>query len=314
MQNILITGGTGLVGNRLTEMLVDRGYTVTILSRTKNLTSNNSSIKYAFWNIEEQYIDPIAMANAGAIINLAGAGVADKRWTAERKKEIVDSRVNAGRLLVNTLQKQPNNITTIVSASAIGWYGPQPQNVEKYQEDQPPNTDFLGETCKLWEQSVHPLLLTKKRLVKLRIGIVLSKNGGALKEFLKPIKFGIAAILGSGKQQISWIHIDDLCRMFIAALENENMSGAYNAVAPEITTNSKLTTYLAKKLRGSFFIPIYVPKFILKIVVGEMSVEVLKSSNISCQKIHDTGFQFLFPSIKIAIDNIFKNNTSAKNN
>ena len=306
MQNILITGGTGLIGNRLTEMLIDKGYTVTILSRSKNLVSNNSSIKYAYWNIDEQYIDDNAIATADAIINLAGAGVADKRWTPERKKEIVDSRVNAGRLLVNALQKQPNNINTIVSASAIGWYAPQQNNAPKYQENQQANTDFLGETCKQWEQSVHPISLTKKRLVKLRIGIVLSKNGGALKEFVKPIKFGIAAILGNGKQHISWIHIDDLCRMFIAALENENMNGVYNAVAPEVTTNSKLTLCLAKKLRASFYVPIYVPKFILKIVVGEMSVEVLKSSNISCQKIHDTGFQFLFPSVKTAINDIFK--------
>jgi hypothetical protein len=306
MQNILITGGTGLVGNRLTEMLIAKGYTITILSRSKDLVSNNSSIKYAYWNIDEQYIDANAIATASAIINLAGAGVADKRWTPQRKKEIVDSRVNAGRLLVNALQKLPNNITTVVSASAIGWYAPQQNNVPKYQENQPSNTDFLGETCKQWEQSVHPISLTKKRLVKLRIGIVLSKNGGALKEFLKPIKFGIAAILGSGKQQISWIHIDDLCRMFIAALENENLNGVYNAVAPEVTTNSKLTLCLAKKLRGSFFIPIYVPKFILKLVVGEMSVEVLKSSNISCQKIHDTGFQFLFPSVQNVVENLLK--------
>jgi len=306
MQNILITGGTGLVGNRLTEMLIAKGYTITILSRSKDLVSNNSSIKYAYWNIDEQYIDANAIATASAIINLAGAGVADKRWTPQRKKEIVDSRVNAGRLLVNALQKLPNNITTVVSASAIGWYAPQQNNGPKYQENQPSNTDFLGETCKQWEQSVHPISLTKKRLVKLRIGIVLSKNGGALKEFLKPIKFGIAAILGSGKQQISWIHIDDLCRMFIAALENENLNGVYNAVAPEVTTNSKLTLCLAKKLRGSFFIPIYVPKFILKLVVGEMSVEVLKSSNISCQKIHDTGFQFLFPSVQNVVENLLK--------
>lgn len=306
MQNILITGGSGLVGNRLTEMLIAKGYSITILSRSKDLVSNNSSVKYAYWNIDEQYIDANAMATASAIINLAGAGVADIRWTPQRKKEIVDSRVNAGRLLVNALQKLPNNITTVVSASAIGWYAPQQNNVPKYQENQPSNTDFLGETCKQWEQSVHPISLTKKRLVKLRIGIVLSKNGGALKEFLKPIKFGIAAILGSGKQQISWIHIDDLCRMFIAAIENENLNGVYNAVAPEVTTNSKLTLCLAKKLRGSFFIPIYVPKFILKLVVGEMSVEVLKSSNISCQKIHDTGFQFLFPSVQNAINDILK--------
>ena len=163
----------------------------------------------------------------------------------------------------------------------------------------------MGETCKQWELSVHPISLTKKRLVKLRIGIVLSKDGGALKEFLKPLKFGIATILGFGKQKISWIHIDDLCRMFIVAIEQENMNGVYNAVAPMVTTNSKFNIALAKKLRGKFYIPIFVPKFMLKIVLGELSIEVLKSSDISCKKIHDTGFQFLYPSIESAFEQMF---------
>jgi len=307
MQNILITGGTGLVGKRLTEMLVAKGYRVTILSRNKNNVSNNPKIQYEYWNVDEQVIENNAIANADAIINLAGAGVADKRWTDERKKEIVDSRVNSGRLLVNALQTIPNNVATIISASAIGWYNPLEKNSTiNYQEEQQANTDFLGDTCKKWEESVLPITLMKKRLVKFRIGIVLSKNGGALKEFLKPIKFGIAAILGSGKQEISWIHIDDLCSMFINAIGNNNMDGVYNAVAPMVTTNSKLNIALAKKLRGKFFIPVFVPKFLLKIILGEMSVEVLKSSHISCKKITDTGFQFLYPSVESAIGDILK--------
>jgi uncharacterized protein (TIGR01777 family) len=307
MQNILITGGTGLVGKRLTEMLVAKGYRVTILSRNKNNVSNNPKIQYEYWNVDEQVIENNAIANADAIINLAGAGVADKRWTDERKKEIVDSRVNSGRLLVNALQTIPNNVATIISASAIGWYNPLEKNsTTNYQEEQQANTDFLGDTCKKWEESVLPITLMKKRLVKFRIGIVLSKNGGALKEFLKPIKFGIAAILGSGKQEISWIHIDDLCSMFINAIENNNMDGVYNAVAPMVTTNNKLNIALAKRLKGKFFIPVFVPKFLLKIILGEMSVEVLKSSHISCKKITDTGFQFLYPSVESAISDISK--------
>lgn len=301
MQNILITGGTGLVGKRLTAMLVSKGYTVTILTRSKQNISSNAAITYSLWDAEKQIINANDFANADAIINLAGAGVADKRWTEERKKEIVESRVNSGNCIVNALQKLPNKITTVVSASAIGWYAPNINATTNYQEEQPANTDFLGDTCKKWEQSVHPVTMLQKRLVKLRIGIVISKDGGALKEFLKPLKFGIATILGNGKQQISWIHIDDLCRMFIAALEQQSMSGVYNAVAPEVTSNYKLNLCLAKLLRGSFFIPIYVPQFILKWMLGEMSVEVLKSSNISCKKIQDAAFTFLHPNINKAL-------------
>ncbi len=306
MLRVLITGGTGLVGKRLSEMLLNRGYAITILSRNKNLVSKNPSVDYAFWDVDKQFIDIDAIANADIIINLAGAGVADKRWTKERKKEIVESRVNSGKLLVDALQQHSNKIQTVVSASAIGWYHSQENNTTNYQEDQPANTDFLGDTCKQWEQSMHPIISMKKRLVTLRIGIVLSKNGGALKEFLKPLKLGIAAILGNGKQKISWIHIDDLCRIFIEAIENKNLNGAYNAVSPTVTTNQELTMTLAKKIRGKFFIPVFVPKFILQIVLGEMSIEVLKSATISCQKITDTGFQFLYPTVESAIDDITK--------
>jgi hypothetical protein len=305
MKNILIAGGSGLVGKRLTEMLLDKGYSVTILTRSSNIVSNNPNIFFANWNTDKQTIDEQAVSKADAIINLAGAGVADKRWSLERKKEIVDSRVNSGRLIVNSLQRIPNNVNVVVNASAIGWYAPNQQSNEIYQEEEPANIDFLGETCKQWELSIHPISLTKRRLVKLRIGIVLSKDGGALKEFLKPLKFGVATILGSGKQKISWIHIDDLCRMFIAAVEQESMNGVYNAVSPMVTTNSKLNIALAKKLRGKFYIPIFVPKFLLKIVLGELSVEVLKSSDISCKKIHDAGFQFLYPSIESAFEQMF---------
>ncbi|MFY7963440.1 MAG: TIGR01777 family oxidoreductase [Chitinophagaceae bacterium] len=306
MKNILIAGGTGLVGRRLTEMLLVKGYSVTILTRTANTASTNPNISYASWDTDKQTIDEIAIAKADAIVNLAGAGVADKRWSVERKKEILESRVNSGRLIVNALQKIQNKVEVVINASAIGWYASNPIANKTYQEEEPANTDFLGETCKQWEQSIHPVSLLKKRLIKLRIGIVLAKDGGALKEFLKPLKFGIATLLGNGKQKISWIHIDDLCRMFIEAIENENLNGVYNAVAPSVTTNSKLNIALAKKIRGRFFVPVFVPKFILKIVLGEMSIEVLKSSDISCKKIHDAGFQFLYPTVETAVDEILK--------
>ncbi|MGB3154499.1 MAG: TIGR01777 family oxidoreductase, partial [Chitinophagaceae bacterium] len=234
----------------------------------------------------------------------AGAGVADKRWTKKRKQEIVDSRVKSCKLLADSLKTIPNKVKAVVSASAIGWYGPDPTlpNPTPFVEGDPVDDSFLGSTCRQWEESIEPVTQSGKRLVKLRIGIVLSKDGGALKEFIKPLKFGVAAILGSGKQIISWIHINDLVRLFIMAMENETWQGTYNAVAPNPVSNKELTLQLAKS-RKKFFIPIHVPTFVLKIMLGEMSVEILKSATVSSKKIQEAGFQYTFPVIKDALTN-----------
>ena len=309
MPTILITGGTGLVGKALGQALLDKGYRVIILSRQTDTKSAVSNLSYANWNVEKQTMDNEAIAHADYIIHLAGAGVAEKRWTQKRKQEIVDSRVMSIKLIVESLKTIPNKVKAVVSASAIGWYlipNPSPQGgegsgVRKFVETDPSANDFLGNTCKKWEESIDPVTQLGKRLVKLRIGIVLSKDGGAMKEFLKPLKFGVAAILGNGKQIISWIHIDDLVRMFIAAIENEQLTGVYNAVAPHPVSNKELTLALAKS-RKHFFIPVHVPSFLLKLMLGEMSIEVLKSSTVSCNKIQETGFQFNFPGILEAVE------------
>ena len=304
MSTILITGGTGLVGKALGLALLEKGYRVIIMSRQGTKKSETPALSYATWNVETHTIDKEAIAKADYIIHLAGAGVADKRWTKKRKQEIIDSRVNSSKLIVDSLKAIPSKVKAVVSASAIGWYGPDPviPNPKPFAEDAPANDDFLGTTCKLWEESIEPITQLGIRLVKLRTGIVLSKEGGALKEFLKPLKFGVAAILGSGKQIISWIHIDDLVNMYIAALENEKMNGVYNAVAPYPVSNKELTLELAKA-RKKFFIPIHVPSFILKIMLGEMSIEVLKSTTVSSSKIQLSGFSFTYPGIKDALAN-----------
>ena len=302
MTTILITGGTGLVGNALTKALLSKGYSVIILTRQKDKQSTVPNLSYAHWDIDNMVIDELAFTQVTHIIHLAGAGVADKRWTKKRKQEIVDSRVKSGQLLVQTLRNIPNKVQAIISASAIGWYGADPivPNPNPFTEDQKSATDFLGTTCKLWEESTIPLKEIDKRLVHIRIGIVLSKNGGALKEFIKPQKFGVAAILGNGKQVISWIHIDDLVQLFITSIEKETMQGAYNAVAPNPVSNKALTIALAKA-RDKFYIPIHVPSFVLKIVLGEMSVEVLKSATVSAEKLLATGFQFTYNRIEEAL-------------
>ena len=306
MPTVLITGGTGLIGKALTELLLQKNYDVIILTRSSNINhqSSDTRIRYAQWDIEKQTIDAFAIRDAGYIIHLAGAGVADKRWTTKRKKEIVESRTKSSELIIKSLKENPNKVKAVISASAIGWYGPDITNDNIFKETDNANNDFLGETSKLWEESIEPIAAMGKRLVKLRTGIVLTKNGGAMKEFMKPLRLGIAAILGNGKQIISWIHIDDLCRMYIDAIENENMNGVYNAVAPKPVNNKNLVLELAKQMRGKFCIPIYVPSFILKLLLGEMSIEVLKSATVSADKIRKDGFQFLYPAIESAVNEV----------
>lgn len=302
METILITGGTGMIGRYLTKLLVKKGYRVTWLSRKAGETYvDGNLISIYSWNIHEQTIDEAAITGADHIIHLAGAGVADKRWTEARKKEILDSRTQSSELLVRVLQKLPNKVKTVVSASAIGWYGPDREDVRlPFTEDMPAYPGFLGDTCKAWEESIAQVADSNKRLVRLRVGIVLSETGGAIAEFKKPIAAGILPIFGTGKQVVSWIHIEDLCKLFIYAIENPEIAGIYNAVAPNPVSSRNLMKALAKNMRRSWAIPIPIPAFFLKLLLGEMSIEILKSTTVSSRKIQATGFTFQFPQIEEA--------------
>ncbi len=309
MPVVMITGGTGLIGKNLTRHLTLKGYEVIIVSRKPARASNDGMISFANWNLEEQKIDSNAIAKSDYIINLAGAGVMEKKWSKKYKKEIVESRTKSGELLINALQKNPNHVRAIIAASAIGWYGGDTKpllHTSGFIESDTADKNFLGETCRLWEESIEPVTKLNKRLVKLRTGIVLSNDGGAFTEFKKSLGFGIAAILGGGKQIISWIHIDDLCRMYINAIENEKLSGSYNAVAPSPVNNKTLILKLAKKMRGQFYIPFHVPQFLLKLILGQRSIEILKSATVSCEKIKAAGFTFLYPSIDAALKELCK--------
>ena len=310
MQTILISGGTGLIGTALSSLLTAKGYKVIILSRqlpAANKQPFNKNIGFAKWDVKKKEIDIAALQQADYIIHLAGAGVMDKKWTDRYKKEIIGSRVDSSKLIANTLKQNPNKVKAVISASAIGFYGKDEEPAKPFTEDATADKSFLGDTCKLWEESMTPVIALNKRLVTLRIGIVLSKSGGALKEFMQPLKFGIAAILGNGKQMISWIHIDDLCSQFLFAIENESMSGVYNAVAPNPVNNKTLTITLAKKIKRLFYIPFCVPVFILKIMLGGRSIEILKSTTVSCKKIIAEGFNFQFDTIDKALERFNKN-------
>ena len=309
MARVLITGGTGLVGTEVKNLLLQKGYEVVLLTR-----STVSDKGYAHWDINAGTIDTTAIAEADYIIHLAGAGVADKRWSEARKQEILDSRTKSSALLVKALDETPNKVKAVISASAIGWYGPDNNNgdnnlvAQGFVETDPSYPDFLGTTCAAWEASIAPVTANinglQKRLVCLRTGIVLSKQGGALKEFLKPLAVRMAAVLGNGQQMISWIDVRDLAKMFVYAIEHENMSGSYNAVAPSPVSNKTLTKTLASVLYGKFYITTYVPSVVLKIMLGEMSIEVLKSTTVSAQKIQDAGFVFEYPEITKSLSSL----------
>ena len=323
MATVLITGGTGMIGKALSKALLNKGYSVIILTRNpKNAARANvpgimglDMVSYAKWDVEKQTIDAEAVSNTDYIIHLAGASLVEKRWTKKRKQEIVNSRVDSSKLIVESLNEISNHVKAVISASAIGWYGVDSLHPdsdrdgegrgEVFVETDPPATDFLGQTCKQWEESIEQVTALGKRLVKLRIGILLSKEGGALTEFMKPLRFGIATILGSGSQMMSWIHIDDLVNMFIYALENEKMSGVYNAVAPKPVSNKELVLTLAKTMKGKFFIPVHVPAFVLKLILGEVSEDVLKSTTVSCKKIINSDFRFKYPVIENSIHQLF---------
>ncbi len=297
IKNIVISGGSGLIGKVLAKVLIEEGYNVFILTRNKNISSNKG---YIYWNNNTGVINDEAIENTDAIIHLAGANIGEKRWTKIRKKEIIDSRVKTTELLFKHINK--NKLKCVISASATGYYGAVTSN-EIYDENHKNSNDFLGTVCKEWEQSTTKFAEAGIRTTILRTGVVLSGNGGVLPIILKPIKYGLGAALGSGKQYMPWIHITDLCNMYKFALENNSITGIFNAVAPEHINNKELTKKIAKQINKNIILP-NIPSFLLKIALGKMSSLLLEGSRVSCNKIISSGFKFSFPTIDSAIDNL----------
>ncbi|RPD38801.1 TIGR01777 family protein [Chitinophaga barathri] len=304
MDTVLVTGGTGLVGQALTALLLEKGYHVIVLTRGKR-TSSHPNLRFAQWDPARKSLDITALQAADHIIHLAGANVADGRWTKKRKQEILDSRVESSNLLYDSLRQHPNKVRKVISASATGYYGQYTGKV--FTENDPPASDFLGTTCKAWEDSVRQMETLGKTVVILRTGIVLSLKGSALREFHKPVKLGFATVMGNGDQFVSWIHLQDLVRLYFNALLNDQLHGAYNAVAPRPVTNRELVLTLARAVKGNSFITVHIPVFALKVALGEMSVEVLKSVKVSSEKIQQTGFVFSYPDVESAIKQIVSN-------
>ena len=303
---VLITGGSGLVGSRLSEVFKLSGNEVVHLSTSVKEPELQNGIEIFPWNPEEQYVHPMALNQVDAVVHLAGASIA-KKWTPEYKKEIINSRVNSTRLLYSEIEKRDRRPRTVVSASASGYY---PNNFKEHlSEEHPPGDDFLSLTTAQWEEEVVKLEQLDLRVVRIRIGFVLSLLGGALPELVKPTKILGGTPVGSGKQFIPWVHIDDLCRIFLRAAEDEQMKGVYNAGGPTAATNAEFMKVLSKKLHRPYW-GIPVPAFLLKLVMGENALLALASNAMDTHKIRSTGFEYIYPTLGDALDSFFEDHRS----
>lgn len=299
-KKVLITGGTGTVGKYLSSELANKGYDVVLLSRNP---TQNSLYKIFKWDVEKQEIDPACIDGVDTIIHLAGAGIADQRWTDERKQVLIKSRTDSISLIYQLLKEKKHQVKSVVSASAAGYYSNRGDEL-MFEESEPAH-DFLGHCCIEWEKAVDEGAQLGLRIVKFRTGVILDKGSGALQKLAQPVKYGFGAPLGSGKQWVSWIHLEDVSQMYIFGLENDYVKGAFNMSSPQPLTNASLTKAIAKQLHKPLWLP-NVPAFALKLALGEMSAVVLGSTKMSTQKIEEIGFKFTYPTIEKALQEIYE--------
>lgn len=292
--NILLTGGSGLIGSELAKILIEKGHQVRILTREKN-------VEHPFYHWDKNKIDEKVFDNLDGIIHLAGCLIA-KRWTKRYKEEILSSRVDTANLLFEYVNKLDVNLKFFISASGSAYYG-QITSDKIFKESDEPNTDFLAKVCVAWENAAYQFEEIGARVVCLRTALVLAKNGEGFKLLKKPIQLGVGANLGDGKQWMPWIHIEDLLEIYAQAVENENIKGSFNASAPENSDHSTFNRTLVKKLNKPFFLP-NIPGFVMRLTLGEMSDLVLKGSRIDANKIEETGFTFQFPTLEKAFNDL----------
>jgi uncharacterized protein (TIGR01777 family) len=298
-KHILLTGGTGLIGKHLTQLLLDKGYKVSLLSRH---AGNDPRVKTYLWDVPKKIIDAACINGVDTIVHLAGAGIAEKHWTDERKKEMVESRTQSIGLIYDLLKNNTHSVTSVISASATGYYSDRKN--ELLTEDSEPAHDFLGTCCMEWESAVDEGEGLGLRIVKFRTGVVLTKEGGALPKLAMPIKLGVGSPIGNGRQWIPWIHWRDVGAMYMYGIERKSLKGVYNMVSPNPVTNKQLTQAVAKQLHRPLWAP-NVPAFALKLILGEMSTIVLGSTKVSAKKIEDKGFKFAYPLIAQALKEIY---------
>ena len=305
METVLITGGNGLIGQKLMLKLKAQGYRVAVL--TRNEAADIAKDQY-YWNPDQNIIDQKATDTVDYIIHLAGAPIGEKRWTAKRKQEIIDSRVKSAQLIFNSIQNNHTPLKAFISSSATGYYGAVTHD-HIFMESDPPASDFLGETCRQWEEAALQFENEGIRTVIIRTAVVLTSQGGALGKMTPLVRLGIVSPLGSGKQYLPWIHIDDICDMYVKAVMDTELSGIFNAAAPEHSDYNQFYRSLTRAMKKALWMP-RVPAFILKLVFGEMSLMLLEGSRVSSEKIRQAGFHFRFTELLGALDNLLNNNNS----
>jgi len=297
---VLITGATGLIGTELVSLLHQNGISVNYLTTSKNKIVNELNYNGFYWSPEQGLIDENCLMGVDSIINLAGANIA-KRWTNSYKQEIIESRLLSSALLFKALKNNPNQVKQIVTASGTSIY-PNSDTIIYDENSTQVNDSFLGNVVVKWEESTDKFASLGLKVCKLRTGIVLSTKGGALVEMLKTIKLGLCSAFGSGKQIQSWIHIHDIAALYFFAIKND-LEGVYNAVSPNPVSNKVLTFTIAKVLKKSLFMP-NIPKFVMKLMLGEMHELLFENRNLSAKKIEEKGFEFKYKTIDKALLNI----------
>lgn len=299
---ILITGGTGLIGTRLTTLLLERGYRVAHLVRSPE----KSSVEAYRWQPHENFIEEGALDDVQIIVHLAGMDIASKRWNKKVKDEILFSRAGTAKVLFDHLEKRSQPLSAFISASGISYYGTA-NTGRAFDETDSPADDFMARVTVAWEQQAHAFKQLGARVVMLRTGVVLSPTSGALKKLAEPIRFFVGAPLGSGQQMTNWIHLDDVCRIYMQAIEDQSMSGPINAVAPHPVTNESLTLEIARVLKRPLWAP-RVPKFLVRAIAGEVAYVVLEGGPVSARKLLATGFTFQYPTLPDALTALYKDN------
>jgi uncharacterized protein (TIGR01777 family) len=302
MKKILLVGGTGLIGKQLVNKLFATGYEVVLLTRNKSKIDNKN---FFYWNFENQEIDIDAFKNVDIIINLAGENISNSRWTNAQKFKIEKSRVVATNFLFETVKSNNFSIETYVSASAIGFYGTY-NSINEFSESDLAGNDFLASVCEKWEKAANKFSVIAQRVIILRTAVVLSKNYSAFQKLIQSLMFRTIVILGNGKQQVPFIHIDDLVAMYIFVIENQIINGIYNAVSPCQNSNAELMQEI-KNQNNKFVFVVKIPNFILKLMFGEMSSILLYGSKINSRKIESEGFEFKFKTLKQNINNLMQN-------